>query len=1008
MNTCTKLLFTITEIVALVILFEVDSLAQKNSTFTAKQMVHLTVNAPHQHDTSYYTGTIVKQAYSINNRYNLLTGLETVQQPSVRANTSNRNRNMLTNDGLSINVTTSSASCGHANGSMIVSATGGTAPYTYSYVYFGSVTVQNTGNFPYVYPGKYQVIVTDASGLSASTNIEVGSRNAPPVCTISASPPPSTCSSFDGAITLSASGGTPPYSYSLDNFNYQSNGLFENLSPGFYSGYVRDANGCISVSTGIFFGSSASCWALSLDYGGMACNKDGNLNAKVLGGGVAPYQYSLDAVHYQSAGSFYNLDPGVTHVFYKDATGMVNVYSVIIQHNCPPQYSYTALPASCNHDDGSISISASFGTAPYQFSLDGINYQSNPLFTGLRPGNYFFTVKDANEISFSEPVIVDNSCPTLTAFSTDDTCGHKNGTITATPANAKTPIQYSIDGIHFQSSNVFSGLQAGSYIVTLKDDDGNTATSTAIVGSSCINLEVSLTNAACNDATGSISVNANAGAAPFQFSLDGTHFRQTNRFDSLKAGTYTVYVKDANNELIDTTVTIAGSPLPVETIHLNDAGCDYTGGSLQINATGGKSPFLYSIDSTTYQSSPVFNNLDTGHYVAYVKDANGCISRQEGNLSSPPVPLVSIGNDSTFCKGDMMELSAPQNAGFTYEWQDKSTNYNYTVIKEGIYSVKVTNQFGCSASDTIEVSDKTIPAFTLGKDTSICEGPFSLDLTPQPFVEGYYSWNTGASSVHLAVNAPGYYRLEVSNYGCTASANITITTKIAPTVFLGFDTTLCEGTIYTLDASFGTSVYKWQDGATGSVYNVNQPGEYNVTVNLKGCIAKDTILISYLDKPHFTLGNDTTICPGAQIILNPGVNVPASYVWQDGSTQPYFKITEPGNYSLQASNVCGIESDDLYVGAGNCKLLLPDAFSPNGDGLNDVFKVIFPLQYSQFRFQVFNRFGEKVFETNDITRGWDGSYKGQLQPTGVYTWQIFITENGKAPYFRKGIVTLLR
>jgi gliding motility-associated-like protein len=73
-----------------------------------------------------------------------------------------------------------------------------------------------------------------------------------------------------------------------------------------------------------------------------------------------------------------------------------------------------------------------------------------------------------------------------------------------------------------------------------------------------------------------------------------------------------------------------------------------------------------------------------------------------------------------------------------------------------------------------------------------------------------------------------------------------------------------------------------------------------------------------------------------------------------------------------------------------------------------VFKVIFPLQYSKFRFQIFNRFGEKTFETNDINRGWDGRYKGQLQPIGVYAWQVFITETGKAPYFRKGIISLIR
>ena len=1008
MNTCKKLLFIIAETIALVIFLEAGSMAQKNPNFPENEMVHLIVNDPHKHDTSWHTGNFLKPAYLIDHSPNLATVSESLPQPSVIVNSTNKYRTTRTKDGLSINVTTSPASCSNPNGSMIVSALGGTTPYTYSYVYFGSVTVQNTGNFPYLYSGTYDVIVTDANGISVSTKIQIGSLIDAPVCKISSYPVPSTCSSFDGAVTLSASGGTPPYTYSLDNFNYQSSGLFDKLTPGFYYGFVKDAMGCISVSRGIFFGSSGDCWALGLDFAGMACNKDGNLQAEVLAGGVPPYEYSLDGEHYQSSGSFYHLGSGLTHVYYRDATGMVNIYSVIIQHGCPPEYSYTATPSSCNHNDGSISISASFGTAPYQFSLDGINYQTNPIFTGLRAGNYFFTIKDANDISFSEPVIIESTCPTLTTFSTDEICRGKNGTITATPANAKTPIVYSIDGVHFQSNNVFKNLSEGSYTVTLKDDNGNTCTSAAIVSGSCISLALSLTNASCNDANGSIVVTVNTGAAPFQYSLDGTNFQQANTFGSLKAGTYTLYIKDAANGLIDSTVTIAGSPPPTETIHLNLAGCDFTGGSLKINATGGKSPLQYSLDGVTYQSSGSFNNLDTGYYVAYVKDANGCITQKEEKLTSEPVPQVFIGNDTTFCKGHTLKLAAPQNAGYTYEWQDKSSHYNYSVLKEGTYFVKVTNEFGCSDSDTIEVTDKTIPAFTLGKDTSVCQGPFFLDVKPAPFVEGYYSWNTGATSGHLPITAPGHYHLEVNNYGCTGSSDITISTKITPSVYLGDDTTLCEDATYLLNAFFGTSDYSWQDGTTSPTFKVSQPGEYMVTLNMEGCIAKDTILITYLNKPRFKLGSDTTICPGGQIILQPNVNVKANYLWQDGSTQPYFNVTQSGHYLLQASNICGTESDELYVADGNCKLFLPNAFSPNGDGLNDVFKVIFPLQYSQFRFLIFNRFGEKVFETNNINVGWDGHYKGQLQPIGVYAWQIFITETGKPPYMRKGIVSLIR
>jgi gliding motility-associated-like protein len=397
------------------------------------------------------------------------------------------------------------------------------------------------------------------------------------------------------------------------------------------------------------------------------------------------------------------------------------------------------------------------------------------------------------------------------------------------------------------------------------------------------------------------------------------------------------------------------------------------------------------------------------YYLTYKSLTEDCSRQDSIEISINNHPSALLGNDTVICAGNTLNIQPLEiDRSCSYLWQDGTTTAEYSITQEGIYFVKVTNEFGCSALDSIVVINKTVPSFSLGKDTSICEHFASLLLRPVPAVEGYYSWNTGALSESLAVTESGYYQLEVNNFGCLASAGIFVGTKPNAFVSLGNDTTLCEGTGITLDAFYDEATYTWQDGTTFSEFNVQKSGTYSVIVDLNGCKVRDEIVISYLDEPRFTLGRDTVICQGNEIILQPKLNAPVNYLWQDGSTQPYFATKDSGYYILKVHNDCGTYADEIKVSVDNCNLLLPNAFTPNGDGLNDVFKIIYPFKASAFRLLIFNRFGEKIFETNDMNRGWDGWFKGEPQPAGVYAWVIQITEKEKLPKVQKGTVSLIR
>ena len=184
-----------------------------------------------------------------------------------------------------------------------------------------------------------------------------------------------------------------------------------------------------------------------------------------------------------------------------------------------------------------------------------------------------------------------------------------------------------------------------------------------------------------------------------------------------------------------------------------------------------------------------------------------------------------------------------------------------------------------------------------------------------------YQWNTGAVTPIINVTQQGLYWCQVTMQNCSFRDSLTILSiKPMPVVNLGNDQIHCEGITTTLDATYLNSTYLWQDGTTNPVYNVSQQGVYTVQVNFNGCKSSDTIIINYILKPRFTLGPDQMICPGNSIILNPTLNPTWQIRWHDGTTNPTHTVTQPGNYSLSATNNCGTTQDDITVSKGICKV----------------------------------------------------------------------------------------
>ncbi len=376
-------------------------------------------------------------------------------------------------------------------------------------------------------------------------------------------------------------------------------------------------------------------------------------------------------------------------------------------------------------------------------------------------------------------------------------------------------------------------------------------------------------------------------------------------------------------------------------------------------------------------------------------------------------------------------ISFTLNTGFVYDslrWNFDdpfSGGNNVSVIPNPVHSYSsnglrnvqlyVFNRYACI--DKIDTITKQILVgnkyFNLGVDTSICEKD-SLFLFATVTGANSYLWNTGAITPTIKVSTPDIYWCDVSFGGCVYRDTLILGNKPYPIINFGKDTTICETNTLLLDATNLNSTYLWQDGSLQPTFLVLQKGIYNVSVNMQGCISNDSIAIDYQLKPRFTLGDNKVICLGNKLILKPtiinGVSQQGlTYLWQDGSNTPTFIVTNEGLYRLDLSNICGFTTDEISITKGVCDLYVPNAFTPNGDVKNDVFKIGFGDNVVAFEMQVFNRYGQLVFITKEKNQGWDGTVKGKMQLQGTYSWSIrYKTVAGSYWQELTGTVILLR
>ena len=883
-------------------------------------------------------------------------------------------------------------SCNGVNNGGITVTPSGTGPFEYS---LNGGTWQTSNQFTGLAPGNYTIQIRE-SGLCLSAPIPV-TVVAGSGLSLTVTNTPTSCAGVNnGSITVQfPAGTTAPYTIVLDGTTHVVSNItttFNNISGGTHTiSAASDATGCAT---------------------------SGTLTTTVANG----------------AGFT------VTGTATPTSCARLNVCSLPVSAQAPRLSPFTA----------SLSPGAVQQTG------------SGPIdFTGLPAGTYSVTITDANgcQAGTGNVVVASGNGLTVTGSSTDATCtGVNNGTITVN-TNGASPFTYVLDGaVTLTSANpgiVFQNVAAGTHQILVTDATGcsNQQPLSVQVGTGT-GFTASYTSSpvtCAGGADGFIDVSiGTAGQAPYSFVLNGTVTLSGNtgvRFSGLDAGSnYNLLITDA----VGCTFTIANmqvsepAPLSLQAAVQAVKCFGASDGQIQVTAGGGTAPLSYSLDNLTYQSASVFA-VAAGIYTVYVRDANGCTITQTGVAVNEPAPLQAqvVGNSNATCEGGNDGRIEVQATGGTAPYSYSSDNGvtyqsgSTLLVAPGTYTIWVRDANGCVlqlGNSTVGLTN-TLQVTPMADIAPLCEGS---SVTLQPITNGtQFTWSPtngvsdpGSATPIVSPTTTTTYSVTIRLGQCSATDDVTVNILPAPVADAGADTEICFGQSYQLQGAGGVS-YQWSPATYLSDPGIANPvmqlpaqsTEYSLVVtDANNCrsLQPDRVLITVTPPIQIQITPvDTVLYPGAQANLlasSPATDYtwsPAMYLDNPFVPNPIFTAPAAGTdilYRVEGTTAAGCRGEGtvrLRVYAGP-EMYVPTAFTPNGDGKNDLF-FPFPVGLRQLDyFHIYNRQGKLMYSTRELGAGWDGRYAGQKQPGAVYVWQIQAVTDSGTVIRKQGTVVLVR
>ncbi len=889
----------------------------------------------------------------------------------------------------SVTVTPTNISCfGLTDGSVSVAVVGIEGPYTYSYdsgAYSGSTTQNNLG------AGNHTVSILSAIGCDTLISFTIVE---PALLTVveSAHTDVACFGGNNGSSTGFVSGGTMGYTYSWNTLPVQTTATATTLTSGNYMLAVTDANGCATnmnvaitepplptVNAGLDFNMCSNS-VVSVALGGSSANT----SAVIWNGGLgafAPNNTTAATSYFPTAAEIASGSLTLT-LQSDDVSGCPDVTDAmtIFFHSVAQLVTVTPTNISCfGLTDGSVIVAVVGAEGPYTYSYDGGANSGSTTQNNLSAGNHTVSILSAmgcdTLISFTivEPTLL----TVVESAHTDVACfGENNGSSTGFVSGGTLAYTYSWNTLPVQTTATATTLVSGNYVLSVTDANGCATTmNVSITEPPLLQLSFNIVPPSCNGfANGDVSSTVVGGVAPYTYLWSTTEIGTA--IYNIPAGQYSLTITDSRVCVVSSTAVVTEpNPLTV-TVSADTTICPGTPLTLNALAQGGSGTYQYTWIPGGNGNSIVVNPMSNQAYNCTVTDNNGCVISdivQVNTFSLNPADLSITAGTTTLCLDDSTQLVATyvgNDPSVVLVWSHCPTCAASTMVRPlvtTIYTVTATNQCGqqLTANQLITVTNPPMVSLNPSMGEICVNESVSFSSQGDTGAGWGYEWTFGdgeSSDIPLPTHVyteEGHYAVTLTvltTGGCLLDSVMFSTVIVHPRALAIFSSsslseTTMDPTFHFTNNSQNASIYSWDFG-DGSNSFITSPSHTYETYGFY------TIVLN---------ANNEFNCPG--------------------STELTVEVTP---------------SFDLYV---------PNAFTPNGDKSNNIFQVQgYGIAEEGFGLQIFNRWGELIYSSGDMSEGWDGSNKKgeDVAQDGVYTWVVQFKDLRNGTHVANGHVSLLK
>lgn len=938
---------------------------------------------------------------------------------------------------LTFTTSSNDASCfGVCDGDATITLNGGSLPYTYNWLDVSNNPIPGgtNSNVVNLCPNNYTVEGIDANGCS--TGIQNIIINGFSQITANVFANDANCGIADGSASVFASGGNPPYTYQwLDNAQVPVPGetgtQILNIASGTYYVDVTDANLCtetfqVNVND---IPTTSIVWDLITHPTCFGAN-DGAIEATVSG-------ISLPLSFVWNPGGMITEDisgliAGNYTLQVTDALGCINFYDTTIVDPAEIIITPTVVDSDCNLCNGEISVVLNGGTGVLTSSWN--NGQNGTVIQNLCPSVYEITVTDGAGCTQTDQIPVNNTSgltanTTISAITCNASC---DGVITVDGVGGTAP--YTYNWLNFISTNNSEpNLCADTYVVEVTDAIGCTTPITVdLFEPSGVTVIDVVTPPDCGVNNGQISITSSGGNLPHTYLWSTTDVTPT--ISNLAAGVYTLTVTDANGCSQDFVYGLGNLVAPDVTLTPTDLLCNSVcNGQITSTTTGGTPNYTYQWIDNVGAPIPGETNADilnqcAGTYMIEVTDNVGCIIYETTDIIEPDTILLNTPfTVDPSCNGDCDGTIVINPIGgsqpFVYLWDDPNaqTITNPTGLCSGTYNVSITDANGCSIIQTDSLIDPAPIAINLDSIVDAtcvnsADGGIYITLgggTPPLTV----SWTNNSGKPDTLTTEdiidvlPLIYYVEVTDAnGCIALDTFSVDTLLTVLAFAGNDTILCfeNGLVLNGTSNQANADFTWFDlggnviSDTSELIVPNQiPGsqDYILVATYSACSFEDTVTVTTQNEIIVDAGPDLQLLTIETGVIggNPTNTANTTLVWSppiylSDTTLANPNVIKPQEdtwYIVTVTDTLGCSNfDSVYVEVIPA-LVIPDGISPNGDGKNETWILVFKDDFPDMEVSVYNRWGELLFyDNNGYANQWDGKFKGEELPVGTYYYVI--------------------